>query len=134
MEPCDADKAVIASWPFLLFVMSKCIEMNFRIVIGEPVSVATGEYVETWRDFLIPATLALNGARFMGLKFALPAGSASPLGPCQISMFDEVFSNPERRQLDFFQATARRSASRDRSTSCPRTTGLIRTSTCARHG
>ena len=71
---------------------------------GEPVSVATGEYLETWRDFLIPATLAFDGSRFMGLKLPRPEGYAGPLGPCQIAMFDEVFSNPERGQLDFFQA------------------------------
>ncbi len=75
---------------------------------GEPVSVATGEYVETWRDFLVPATLALDGARFMGLHLALPAGYASPLGPCQISMFDEVFFNPEPGLLDFHQADGER--------------------------
>ncbi len=74
------------------------------IIRGEPVSVATGEYLETWHDFLIPATLPFDGARYMGLKLPLPAGYASPLGPCQISMFDEIVANPEPGQLDFHQA------------------------------
>lgn len=69
------------------------------VPVGEPVSVANGEYLETWRDFLIPGTLAFDGARYMGLKLAMPRGYVSPLGPCQISMFDEVFSNPERGKL-----------------------------------
>ncbi|KMO22506.1 hypothetical protein [Methylobacterium indicum] len=69
-----------------------------------PVSVATGEYLETWHDFLIPATLPFDGARYMGLKLPLPAGYASPLGPCQISMFDEIVANPEPGPLDFHQA------------------------------
>ncbi|MEF2074854.1 DUF6531 domain-containing protein, partial [Consotaella aegiceratis] len=71
------------------------------VAAGEPVSVANGEYLETWRDFLIPGTLALDGARYMGLKLALPPRYQSPLGPCQISAFDEVFSNPERGRLCF---------------------------------
>lgn len=40
----------------------------------------------------------------MGLKLALPARYTSPLGPCQISMFDEVFSNPVRGKLLFHTA------------------------------
>ena len=68
------------------------------VVTGEPVSVANGEYLETWRDFLVPGTFAFDGARYMGLKLALPQDYLSPLGPCQISMFDEVFSNPFARQ------------------------------------
>ncbi|MFB9913682.1 RHS repeat-associated core domain-containing protein [Rhizobium paknamense] len=73
-------------------------------IVGEPVSVTNGEYLETWRDFLIPGTLGFDGARYMGLKLALPARYASPLGPCQISMFDEVFSNPARGKLLFHNA------------------------------
>ena len=69
--------------------------------IGEPVSVANGEYLETWRDFLIPGTFAFDGSRYMGLKLELPTNYESPLGPCQISMFDEIFSNPERGRLIF---------------------------------
>lgn len=72
--------------------------------IGEPVSVANGEYLETWQDFLIPGTIPFEGARYMGLKLALPASYESPLGPCQISMFDEVFSNPSRGMLCFHTA------------------------------
>ncbi|MCF1448544.1 RHS repeat protein [Agrobacterium vitis] len=72
--------------------------------VGEPVSVTNGEYLETWRDFLIPGTLGFDGARYMGLKLALPSGYTSPLGPCQISMFDEVFSNPARGKLQFHNA------------------------------
>ena len=74
------------------------------VPVGEPVSVANGEYLETWRDFFIPGTLPFDGARYMGLKLVLPARYASPLGPCQISMFDEVFSNPERGKLLFHNA------------------------------
>ncbi|MBF2715071.1 RHS repeat-associated core domain-containing protein [Agrobacterium vitis] len=73
-------------------------------VVGEPVSVANGEYLETWRDFLIPGTLGFDGSRYMGLKLALPARYTRPLGPCQISMFDEVFSNPARGKLLFHTA------------------------------
>ena len=71
------------------------------VVTGEPVSVANGEYLETWRDFLVPGTFAFDGARYMGLKLALPQDYLSPLGPCQISMFDEVFSNPSLGKLRF---------------------------------
>ncbi|MGV1826927.1 RHS repeat-associated core domain-containing protein [Agrobacterium vitis] len=73
-------------------------------IIGEPVSVTNGEYLETWPDFLIPGTLSFDGSRYMGLKLALPALYTSPLGPCQISMFDEVFSNPARGKLLFHTA------------------------------
>lgn len=76
--------------------------------LGEPVSVANGEYLETWRDFFIPGTFAFDGARYMGLKLELPAGYQSPLGACQISMFDEVFSNPSRGQLLFHDRDGRR--------------------------
>lgn len=69
--------------------------------VGEPVSVANGEYLETWRDFLIPGTFGFDGARYMGLKLDLPGRYCSPLGACQISMFDEIFSNPERGKLVF---------------------------------
>lgn len=75
--------------------------------VGEPVSVANGEYLEIWHDFLIPGTLAFDGARYMGLKLALPQNYANPLGPCQISMFDEVFSNPERGRLLFHDANGK---------------------------
>lgn len=71
---------------------------------GEPVAVATGEYVETWSDFIIPATLSLNGARYMGLMLPLPAKYISPLGSKQISAFDEIFSNPSPGALRFHQA------------------------------
>ncbi len=71
------------------------------LAAGEPVSVANGEYLETWRDFLVPGTYPFDGARYMGLKLALPQDYASPLGPCQISMFDEVFSNPTPGKLCF---------------------------------
>lgn len=76
-------------------------------VVGEPVSVANGEYLETWRDFLIPGTLSFDGSRYMGLKLALPERYVSPLGQCQISMFDEVFSNPERGKLLFHDANGK---------------------------
>ncbi|SEP29853.1 YD repeat-containing protein [Methylobacterium sp. ap11] len=55
-------------------------------------------------DFPIPATLPFDGARSMGLKLPLPPDYTSPLGPCQISMFDEIVANPEPGQLDFHQA------------------------------
>jgi RHS repeat-associated protein len=74
------------------------------VPVGEPVSVANGEYLETWHDFLIPGTFELDGARYMGLKLGLPSRYLSPLGPCQISMFDEIFSNPERGKLTFHQS------------------------------
>lgn len=77
------------------------------VPVGEPVAVANGEYLETWRDFLIPGTLVLDGARYMGLKLALPQGYTSPLGPCQISIFDEFFSNPERGKLLFHDANGK---------------------------
>ncbi|WHA44059.1 glycohydrolase toxin TNT-related protein [Agrobacterium larrymoorei] len=75
-----------------------------KLSAGEPVSVANGEYLETWRDFFIPGTLPFDGARYMGLKLVLPAEYSPPLGPCQISTFDEVFSNPERGKLLFHSA------------------------------
>ncbi|CAM5372476.1 hypothetical protein MAUB1S_06378 [Mycolicibacterium aubagnense] len=78
------------------------------IATGEPVSVANGEYLETWRDFLVPGTFAFNGARYMGLKLGLPVRYRSPLGACQISMFDEIFSNPERGQLVFHDSEGKR--------------------------
>ncbi|WP_320196889.1 RHS repeat-associated core domain-containing protein (plasmid) [Agrobacterium rosae] len=78
-----------------------------KLPAGEPVSVANGEYLETWRDLLIPGTMPLDGARYMGLKLKLPRGYVSPLGPCQISMFDEVFSNPERGKLLFHDANGK---------------------------
>lgn len=74
---------------------------------GEPVSVANGEYLETWHDFLVPGTFPFDGARYMGLKLALPTGYISPLGPCQISMFDEVFSNPRAGLLLFHNANGK---------------------------
>ena len=78
--------------------------------VGEPVSVATGEYLEMWRDFLVPGTLSFSGARYMGLKLGLPDGYVSPLGACQVSMFDEVVSNPSPGQLLFHQADGKRIA------------------------
>ncbi|TIX90814.1 RHS repeat-associated core domain-containing protein [Rhizobium sp. P44RR-XXIV] len=75
--------------------------------VGEPVSVATGEYLETWRDFLVPGTFVLDGARYMGLQLGLPAGYVSPLGPCQISMFDEIFANPDHGVLAFHDVEGR---------------------------
>ncbi|MBP0583434.1 RHS repeat protein [Labrys sp. LIt4] len=72
---------------------------------GEPVSVANGEYLETWRDFFVPgATLALDGSRYMGLKLPMPTRWRNPLGACQISAFDEFFANPDRGVLEFHQA------------------------------
>ncbi|MEE7439298.1 hypothetical protein MOR12E_08805 [Methylobacterium oryzae] len=32
--------------------------------VGEPVSVTTGEYLETWHDFLVPGALPLDGVRY----------------------------------------------------------------------
>ncbi len=61
-------------------------------IAGEPVSVATGEYVETWDDFSIPGTLALSGARFMGMQ----TQGSGPLGPHQTSAFDIAFRPGER--------------------------------------
>lgn len=74
------------------------------LTAGEPVSVANGEYLETWCDFVVPGTLTFDGSRYMGLKLALPSDYISPLGPCQVSMFDEVFSNPKSGQLVFHNA------------------------------
>lgn len=76
--------------------------------VGEPVSVTNGEYLETWRDFNIPGTFAFNGARYMGLKLGLPGDYDSPLGACQISMFDEIVSNPQPGWLSFHDAEGRR--------------------------
>ena len=73
-------------------------------VAGEPVSVATGEYIETWKDFFIPAALPYDGARFMGHKSPVPVGYEGPFGHCQTSSFDEVFAGPEPGKLDFHQA------------------------------
>ncbi len=81
---------------------------NAAPTVGEPVSVSNGEYLETWRDFLVPGTFSFNGARYMGLKLGLPTRYVSPLGSCQISMFDEVFSNPERGKLIFHNADGKR--------------------------
>lgn len=74
---------------------------------GEPVSVATGEYIETWKDFLVPAALPLDGARYMGLKLPLPNRYISPLGSSQIAGFDEIVSNSTRGKLDFHDAGGR---------------------------
>ncbi|WP_454818894.1 RHS repeat-associated core domain-containing protein [Labrys neptuniae] len=75
------------------------------LATGEPVSVTNGEYLETWRDFLIPsAALALDGSRYMGLKLPMPTRWRNPLGVCQISIFDEFFANPSRGMLEFHQA------------------------------
>lgn len=72
---------------------------------GEPVSITNGEFIETWEDFLIPGTLPFDGARYMGLKLGLPVRYRNPLGPCQISTFDEVITNPRRGQLTYFTAS-----------------------------
>ncbi|MGN8118054.1 RHS repeat-associated core domain-containing protein [Labrys sp. 22185] len=72
---------------------------------GEPVSVTSGEYLETWQDFQIPgAALALDGARHMGLKLPMPTRWRNPLGASQISAFDEFIANPRRGELEFHQA------------------------------
>ncbi|MBP0583480.1 RHS domain-containing protein [Labrys sp. LIt4] len=72
---------------------------------GEPVAVTNGEYLETWEDFLIPGTLPFDGARYMGLKLGLPTRYRGPLGPCQISAFDEIITNPRRGELTYFNAS-----------------------------
>lgn len=75
------------------------------LAAGEPVSVTNGEYLETWRDFVIPGTaLPLDGSRYMGLRLPMPTRWRNPLGACQISAFDEFFANPERGKLEFHQA------------------------------
>lgn len=79
-----------------------------RTTTGEPVSVANGEYLETWKDFLIPGVLAFDGARYLGLKLPAASGWVGPLGACQISLFDEYFSNPQHGKLDFYQADGMR--------------------------
>lgn len=91
-----------------IITRSKTPTPQANAVTGEPVSVANGEYLETWRDFLIPGTFAFDGARYMGLKLGLPGRYRSPLGACQISMFDEIFSNPERGQLVFHNDEGKR--------------------------
>ncbi|OCC04178.1 hypothetical protein BA190_14965 [Labrys sp. WJW] len=91
-----------------LGLATKTIVGKFAPLVGEPVSVATGEYLETWRDFLIPASLSLDGSRYMGMKLGLPTRYTSPLGPCQISAFDEIFSNPARGELMFHCADGKR--------------------------
>ena len=79
-----------------------------KLRTGEPVSVATGEYLETWRDFLIPGVMPLDGARYMGLQLPDHERWLGPLGPCQISAFDEYISNPKPRVLAFHQADGKR--------------------------
>ena len=74
------------------------------VTAGEPVSVATGEYIETWADFLIQGVPSFDGSRHMGLKLPSAALWRGPLGPCQISTFDEYFANPGRGKLTFHQA------------------------------
>ncbi|MFC2250029.1 RHS repeat-associated core domain-containing protein [Labrys portucalensis] len=91
-----------------LGLATKTIVGKFAPLVGEPVSVATGEYLETWRDFLVPGTLSLDGSRYMGMKLGLPTRYMSPLGPCQISVFDEIFSNPARGELMFHGADGKR--------------------------
>ncbi|WP_246410965.1 DUF6531 domain-containing protein, partial [Methylobacterium fujisawaense] len=80
------------------------------VTAGEPVSVATGEYLETWHDFLVPGALPLDGARYMGLQMPDATGWPGPLGPCQISVFDEYFDNYAPGHLAFHQADGRRIA------------------------
>ncbi|MEW9306318.1 RHS repeat-associated core domain-containing protein [Labrys neptuniae] len=78
---------------------------SLPVTAGEPVSVTSGEYLETWHDFLIPgAALPLDGSRYMGLKLPMPTRWRNPLGACQISAFDEFFANPRRGELIFYQA------------------------------
>ncbi|SCB39946.1 RHS repeat-associated core domain-containing protein [Rhizobium hainanense] len=78
---------------------------NSVIKKGEPVSVARGEFLETWEDFFVPGTLPFDGSRYLGLKLGLPARYTSPLGLCQISAFDEIFTNPRRGELTYFRAS-----------------------------
>ncbi|MGO4449870.1 RHS repeat-associated core domain-containing protein [Phyllobacterium sp. TAF24] len=78
------------------------------VTTGEPVNITNGEYLETWNDFVIPGTFTFNGARYMGLNLGLPGRYTSPLGPCQISMFDEIISNPERGKLRLHDSDGRR--------------------------
>ncbi len=80
------------------------------VTAGEPVSVATGEYLETWHDFLVPGALPLDGARYMGLQMPDAAGWPGPLGPCQISVFDEYLDNYAPGHLAFHQADGKRIA------------------------
>ncbi len=77
---------------------------------GEPVSVANGEYLETWRDFEVPGAgaFAFDGARYMGLKLPEAQGYVGPLGPCQISAFDEYLDNFAPGELAFHQADGTR--------------------------
>lgn len=83
-------------------------KLGIALGLGEPVSVANGEYVETWHDFFVPGTFAFDGARYMGLKLELPRNYESPLGPCQISMFDEIFTSPSRGELLFYDRNGQR--------------------------
>jgi YD repeat-containing protein len=70
-------------------------------VKGEPVDVTNGEYLETWEDFLIPGTIPFDGSRYMGLKLGLPGRYRSPLGPCQISAFDEIVYIRRKGELTY---------------------------------
>lgn len=72
------------------------------IVLGEPVSVATGEYLENWHDFFIQDIMPLDGSRYMGLK--MPMSWKGPLGFCQLSMFDEIITNPCPGYLSYFDS------------------------------
>ncbi|SDA32879.1 hypothetical protein SAMN02799622_05347 [Methylobacterium sp. UNC378MF] len=63
------------------------------VEVGEPVSLATGEYLETWHDFPVLGALPFDGARYMGLQRPDAAEWRGPLGPCQISAFDEYLDN-----------------------------------------
>ncbi|MGO4869618.1 MAG: DUF6531 domain-containing protein, partial [Roseiarcus sp.] len=80
------------------------------VVAGEPVSVANGEYLETWRDYLIPGALGFEGSRYMGLKLPDAERWIGPLGPCQICAFDEYFDNFAPGKLAFHQADGKRIA------------------------
>ncbi len=53
---------------------------------GEPVVLARGEYVESWEDFRVEATIPIVAKRYYGHKFGL----SGPLGRNRISLFDTV--------------------------------------------
>lgn len=78
---------------------------KFYAAVGEPVSVATGEYLETWHDFNIEGLIPFSGARYMGLK--MPMNWCGPLGYCQISLYDEIITNPQPGHLSYFDTEGR---------------------------
>ena len=79
-------------------------DMDIHVLIGEPISAATGEYTETWCDFFVPAALPIFGVRFMSSALDLPQQSKSSMGPRQISLCDEFICNFAAGQLALFRA------------------------------